>query len=142
LWRGLDVQLSEKKVLDRDAMPARKPPPRRLVALLQVNCCGISHHYTVKMTQDRVCPLHRFCEKFTRFCSPSNAFSGSNHLGRPDAACFAARPGGRGVRRALRPARKAINVKHPAKTGKPSGGRGIMLAKKALLCEEKIEPKF
>jgi hypothetical protein len=45
LWRGLDVQLSEKKLLDRDASP-----PRRLIALHQLNCCGSSYHYAVKMT--------------------------------------------------------------------------------------------
>jgi hypothetical protein len=44
LWRGLDVQLSEKKVFDRDESPKRQSPPRWRAALLPVDYCGISYH--------------------------------------------------------------------------------------------------
>jgi hypothetical protein len=44
LWRGLDVQLSEKKGLNREALLMRKTSPRWLGALLLVNCCGFSHY--------------------------------------------------------------------------------------------------
>ena len=78
MWRGLDVQLSEKKVFDRDGSPKRQSPPRWRAALLQVDYCGISHHYRTNMAQGQARALLQFWEKCTRFCPPENVHFKSN----------------------------------------------------------------
>ena len=67
-----------RKCWTTTARPKRQSPPRWRAALLQVNYCGISHHYRTNMAQGQARALLQFWEKCTRFCPPENVHFESN----------------------------------------------------------------